>query len=112
MVVGVSHDSIARLNDFSADPHYCAGKFPVASDPDGAIARSYGLEVTDAQPGAKDTRGQPIDHAFTERTTFVIAPGGKIAGVFSVRRRQDRPVRSRGEVARRRAEARQAEEAG
>jgi len=83
MVVGVSHDSIARLNDFSADPHYCAGKFPVASDPDGAIARSYGLEVMDAQPGAKDTRGQPIDHAFTERTTFVIAPGGKIAAVFS-----------------------------
>ena len=26
---------------------------------------------------------QPIDHAFTERTTFVIAPGGKIAAVFS-----------------------------
>jgi peroxiredoxin len=82
-VVGVSHDSIARLNDFSADPKYCAGKFPVASDPDGAIARSYGLKVMDAQPGAKDTRGKPIDHAFTERTTFVISPGGKIAAVFS-----------------------------
>src|SRR3954463_12583 len=25
-VVGVSLDSIARLNDFSADPQYCAGK--------------------------------------------------------------------------------------
>jgi peroxiredoxin len=83
MVIGVSHDSIARLNDFSADPKYCAGRFPVASDPDGAIARSYGLAVSPAQPGAKDTRGQPIDHAFTERTTFVIAPGGKIAAVFS-----------------------------
>jgi peroxiredoxin Q/BCP len=83
MVVGISHDSITRLNDFSADPKYCAGKFPVASDPDGAIARSYGLKVRDAQPGAKDTRGQPIDHAFTERTTFVIAPGGKISAVFS-----------------------------
>src|SRR5262245_50047654 len=56
-VVGVSHDSIARLNDFSADPKYCAGKFPVASDPDGKIARSYGLAVMDAKPGAKDTRG-------------------------------------------------------
>ena len=39
-ILGVSHDSIARLNDFSADPEYCAGKFPVASDPDGAIAKS------------------------------------------------------------------------
>src|SRR5262245_38812638 len=56
-VIGVSHDSIARLNDFSADPKYCAGKFPVASDPDGAIARSYGLKVSDAKPGMKDTRG-------------------------------------------------------
>ena len=82
-VIGVSHDSITRLNDFSADPRYCAGKFPVASDPDGAIARSFGLAVMEAKPGAKDTRGQPIDHAFTERTTFVIAPGGKIAAVFS-----------------------------
>ena len=82
-VVGVSHDSIARLNDFSADPQYCAGRFPVASDPDGAIARAFGLAVTDAKPGMKDTRGAPIDHAFTERTTFVIAPGGKIAAVFS-----------------------------
>src|SRR6185295_7940389 len=27
-IIGVSHDSIARLNDFSADPEYCAGKFP------------------------------------------------------------------------------------
>ena len=82
-VVGVSQDSIERLNDFSADPKYCAGRFPVASDPGGAIARSFGLAVMDAKPGAKDTRGQPIDHAFTERTTFVIAPGGKIAAVFS-----------------------------
>jgi thioredoxin-dependent peroxiredoxin len=83
MVVGVSHDSIERLNDFSADPKYCAGKFPVASDPDGAIAKSFDLRVMEAKPGAKDTRGKAIDHAFTERTTFVIAPGGKIAAVFS-----------------------------
>src|SRR5579863_1617595 len=31
-IIGVSADSIARLNDFSSDPNYCAGKFPVASD--------------------------------------------------------------------------------
>src|SRR5262245_19225121 len=39
-ILGVSLDSIARLNDFSADPEYCAGKYPVASDPNGAIAKS------------------------------------------------------------------------
>ena len=82
-VVGVSHDSIARLNDYSADPEYCAGKFPVASDPDGAIAKSFDLKVMDKQAGAKDTRGVDIDHAFTERTTFVIAPDRKIVAVYS-----------------------------
>ena len=82
-ILGVSHDSIARLNDFSADPAYCAGKFPVASDPDGAIAKSYDLKVMEMKPGAKDTRRMEIDHAFTERTTFVIAPDSRIVAVFS-----------------------------
>ena len=82
-IIGVSHDSIARLNDFSVDPEYCAGKFPVASDPDGSIAKSYDLKVMEAKPGAKDTRGVEIDHAFTERTTFVISPDGKIVATLS-----------------------------
>jgi peroxiredoxin Q/BCP len=78
-VVGVSLDSIERLNAFSADPDYCAGKLAVASDADGRIARSFGLRVTDAQPGATDTRGKEIDHGFTERTTFVVRKDGTIA---------------------------------
>lgn len=82
-ILGVSHDSIARLNDYSADPEFCAGKFAVASDPDGAIAKSYDLKVMEAKPGFKDTRGNEIDHAFTERTTFVIAPDSKIVAVYS-----------------------------
>lgn len=82
-ILGVSHDSIARLNDYSADPEFCAGKFPVASDPDGAIAKSYDLKVMEKKAGAKDTRGMEIDHAFTERTTFVVAPDSKIVAVFS-----------------------------
>ena len=41
-IIGVSRDSIARLNAFSADPQYCAGKVAVASDADGAIATSSG----------------------------------------------------------------------
>jgi thioredoxin-dependent peroxiredoxin len=77
-IIGVSHDSIARLNEFSADPQYCAGKFPVASDPDGKIAKSYNLKVKEVEAGATDTRGAEIDHAFTERTTFVISPDWKI----------------------------------
>lgn len=82
-VVGVSLDSIARLNDFSAEPDYCGGRFPVVSDADGAIARSFGVSVSEASPGKKDTRGTDIDHGFAERTTFVIRRDGTIAATIS-----------------------------
>ena len=78
-VVGVSLDSIERLNTFSADPDYCAGKLAVASDADGRIAQSFHLQVHGAQSGAKDTRGQEIGHGFAQRTTFVIRRDGTIA---------------------------------
>lgn len=78
-VIGVSLDSIERLNDFSADPEYCAGKLPVASDESGEIAKSYELKIHEAVEGAKDTRGQEIGHGFAERTTFIVTPDGKIA---------------------------------
>ena len=82
-IIGVSRDSITRLNAFSADPQYCAGKIAVASDADGKIATSYGLTKMDIKPGMKDSRGVEIDHEFTERTTFIVTPDGKISAVFS-----------------------------
>src|SRR5689334_11628537 len=82
-IIGVSRDSIERLNAFSADPQYCAGKIAVASDATGSIADSYGLTKTAVRAGFKDTRGVEIDHDFTERTTFILTPEGKISDVFS-----------------------------
>ena len=82
-IIGVSLDKIATLNQFSADPQYCAGKIPVASDPDGAIAMNYGLTKTAPRAGMKDTRGVDIDHDFTERTTFVVTRDYKIAATLS-----------------------------
>ena len=82
-IIGVSADSIARLNAFSADPQYCAGKIPVASDADGSIAKSFDLKSSPGKPGMKDTRGQDIDHDFIERTTFVVTPDGRIAATLS-----------------------------
>jgi peroxiredoxin Q/BCP len=78
-IVGVSLDSIARLNDFSADPQFCAGKIAVASDADGKIAKAYDLAIREAVAGRKDSRGTDIDHGFAERTTFVVTPDGKVA---------------------------------
>lgn len=82
-IIGVSADSLERLDQFSADPSYCAGKFPVASDPDGRIAGSYGLTLAAGKAGLKDVRGVAIDHGFIERETFVIGKDQKIVAAFS-----------------------------
>jgi peroxiredoxin len=81
-IIGVSLDSVARLNDFSKDPEYCNSKFPVASDANGHIAKSYDLAVKEGRAGLKDTRGTDIDHGFAERTTFVVASDGRIAATI------------------------------
>jgi len=82
-IIGVSADDIQRLNTFSSDPNYCAGKFPVASDADGKIAATYGLAMGAAKLGIKDVRGMDLTHGFIPRTTFVIDKGGKVVAVFS-----------------------------
>lgn len=91
-IIGVSADSIQRLNRFSSDPDYCAGKFPVASDPGGKIAATYDLDLIPPKKGVKDVNGDPVTHGFIPRTTFVIAPGGKIVAVFSSRADHLTPV--------------------
>lgn len=78
MVVGVSLDSIGRLNAFSAEPDYCGGKVAVASDADGSIAKQYDLQVQEPPAGTTDTQGNVIEHGLVEQMTFVIAPDGKI----------------------------------
>lgn len=82
-IIGVSADDIQRLNSFSSDPNYCAGKFPVASDSEGKIAATYGLTMGAARSGIKDVRGQDLTHGFIPRTTFVIDKEGKVVAVFS-----------------------------
>src|SRR5580700_2621057 len=77
-IIGVSADSIERLDQFSADPDYCAGKFPVASDATKSIAMSYNLNTTAVKAGAMDVKGSVIDHDFIERETFVIGKDHKI----------------------------------
>ncbi len=82
-IIGVSADDIQRLNSFSSDKDYCAGKFPVASDPGGKIAATYGLKLIPPRKGIKDVRGVEVNHGFIPRTTFVINKDDKIVAVFS-----------------------------
>lgn len=62
-VIGVSHDDIEKLNKFSVSE--CRKKFPVASDPDQRIMKSY-----DAILAAKPE--------YANRTSYVISPSGEI----------------------------------
>lgn len=82
-IIGVSADSITRLNRFAADPEFCAGKFPVASDADKKIATSYNLNATAVKAGQMDVKGDAIDHDFIERVTFVIGKDHKILASLS-----------------------------
>lgn len=82
-VIGVSADSIGRLNQFSSDPNYCAGKFAVASDPDGKVAAQYGLKMMPPQKGVMDVTGKPVTHGFFPRTTFVLDRAGKVVASLS-----------------------------
>jgi peroxiredoxin len=62
-VIGVSHDGIAKLQRFSVSE--CRKQFPVASDASGAIMKEYDAVL------AKYPQ-------YANRTSYVIAPGGKI----------------------------------
>ena len=62
-VIGVSHDPIAKLNQFSVSE--CRNKFAVASDADGSVMKEYDAVLA-----------QKPDYA--NRTSYVIAPTGKI----------------------------------
>jgi thioredoxin-dependent peroxiredoxin len=62
-VIGVSHDPIAKLQRFSVSE--CRKQFPVASDASGQIMKEYDA-VLAQHP------------AYADRTSYVIAPDGKI----------------------------------
>jgi peroxiredoxin len=69
-VIGMSADSVDRLVPFSNE--HCAGKFPVASAGPKVIA-GYDVLLDRKIPGPD---GKP--RTVTNRTSFVIAPDGKI----------------------------------
>lgn len=66
-VIGVSEDRIATLDKFSVSE--CQGKFPVAADADGSIARRYDALM-------------PVVH-YASRTSYVIAPDGTVLESYS-----------------------------
>lgn len=66
-VIGVSHDSIETLNKFSVSE--CRNRFAVASDADLKIAKAYDARL--------------FITSYSNRTSYVIAPDGKIIYAYS-----------------------------
>jgi peroxiredoxin len=67
-VIGVSHDTIDTLNKFSVSE--CRSKFAVAADPALTVAKQYDAVL-------------PQDPAYANRTSYVIAPDGKILATLT-----------------------------
>jgi peroxiredoxin len=67
-VVGVSHDGIDKLNQFSVSD--CRSRFAVVADPDLAIIKAYDV-VWAAKP------------QLASRTSYVISPDGQILYVYT-----------------------------
>ena len=69
-VIGVTAGKLDELADFSKETEHCGGKFPVAADKGAKIAKEYDATLL-MRPG------------WSDRTSYVIAPSGKITHVYS-----------------------------
>ncbi len=69
-VIGVTAGNLDQLADFSKETEHCGGKFPVAADKGAKIAKEYDATLV-MRPG------------WSDRTSYVIAPSGKITHVYS-----------------------------
>ncbi|OOG45907.1 peroxiredoxin [Rhodanobacter sp. C01] len=69
-VIGVTAGNLDQLAAFSKEADHCSGKFPVAADEGAKIAKQYDALLM-MKPG------------WSDRTSYVIAPSGKITYVYS-----------------------------
>jgi len=67
-IIGVTAGSIERLQEFSSDNARCSGKFPVAADKGAKVAKQWDSTL-------------PI--GISNRTSYVIAPDGRVLFVHS-----------------------------
>jgi thioredoxin-dependent peroxiredoxin len=71
VVLGISPDPVRRIKKFADDQSLA---FPLLSDEDHAVAETYGVWAQKSMYGRT--------YFGNERTTFVIAPDGKVASVL------------------------------
>ncbi len=69
-IIGVTAGNVDQVGEFSKDTRYCSGKFPIAADTDGSIAKKYASSLA-AKPG------------WSGRDSYVITPDHKITLAYS-----------------------------
>ena len=69
-IIGVTAGNVDRVGEFSKDTRYCSGKFPIAADTDGSIAKLYASSLT-FKPG------------WSGRDSYVIGKDHKVALSYS-----------------------------
>ena len=75
-VLGVTAGNPDRLQDYSKDTQYCAGKFTLAADPGAKIANEYDTHLN--LEGMKLPPGSNMPMVISNRTSYVVAPSGEI----------------------------------
>jgi peroxiredoxin len=74
-VIGVTAGKVAELADFSKETEHCGGKFPVAADPGAKIAKEYDTRF--------EMAGVTMPTDLSGRTSYVVAPDGKIVFAYT-----------------------------
>jgi peroxiredoxin len=74
-VIGVTAGKVDELAAFSKETEHCGGKFPVAADPGAKIAQAYDAPLKMA--------GMTVPMDLSARTSYVIAPDGKVLMAYS-----------------------------
>jgi peroxiredoxin len=84
-VIGVTAGNVDQLAAFSTETEHCSGKFPVAADPNAAIAKQYDATLA-MRPG------------WSDRTSYVISPKGEILLAYSDLKPDDHVSQTLGAV--------------
>ena len=75
-VIGITAGNLDQLQAFSTETEHCSGKFPVAADPNAAIAKSYQATLA-MRPG------------WSDRTSYVITPDDNVILAYSALKPDD-----------------------
>ncbi len=82
-LVGITAGNVDRLEEYSKDTEYCAGKFPMLADPGAKIAKMYDAARTiDA---SRRPAGSSLPSTISTRTSYMIDPNGDVVHAFTGR---------------------------